>query len=107
MLPERAIHHLLKFSPTLIPTWNESSQGLVVLISIPVGLPPVRIILANNVKDVTLLEGQTQLPARHKGVIRGIVVKVSTYVNLRRGFTTTGLLWHARQQEISRKYVHC
>lgn len=71
------------FSPA---TWNESSQGLVVLVSVPVGLPPVGVILADDVEDVTFLEGQSQLTTRHEGVIGGVVVKVSPYVHLRTGF---------------------
>ncbi|TNN76101.1 hypothetical protein EYF80_013632 [Liparis tanakae] len=38
-------------------------------------LPPVGVILADDMEDVSSLEGQAQLPARHKGVIGGVVVK--------------------------------
>ena len=67
----------------MIPTWNESSQWLVVLISIPVGLPPVGVVLADDMEDVSLLEGQAQLPARHEGIIGGVVIEVSSNVHLR------------------------
>lgn len=76
----------LTLCPGLLSTWDESSQGLVVLVSIPVGLPPVWVVLADDVQDVPLLEGQPQLPTRHEGVVRGVVVKVRSYVHLRRGF---------------------
>lgn len=74
------------FSSGLTSTWNESSQGLVFLISIPVGLPPVGVILADDVEYVSLLEGQAQLSTRHERVIRGVIVKVSSYVHLRTEF---------------------
>lgn len=99
-------NYMLIFSPGLVPTWNESSQGLVVLISVPVGLPPVGVILADDVEDVSLLEGQAQLPTWHEGVIRGVVVKVSPYVHLRTGFTTSRLALHACRQAISCRHAH-
>lgn len=68
------------------PTWNESSQGLVVLGSVSVGLPPVGVVLADDMQDVTLLKGQSKLPARQEGVIRWVIVKVSPDVDLRTGF---------------------
>lgn len=77
-------YYLLVVRPGVIPTWNESSQGLVVLVPIPVGLPPVGVILADDVEDVSLLEGQAKLSTRHKGVVRGVIVEVSSYVRLRR-----------------------
>lgn len=70
----------------LTSTWNESSQGLVFLISIPVGLPPVGVILADDMEYISLLEGQAKLSTRHEGVIRRVVVKVRSYVHLRAGF---------------------
>lgn len=76
----------MTFSSGLTSTWNESSQGLVFLISIPVGLPPVGVILADDMEYISLLEGQAKLSTRHEGVIRRVVVKVRSYVHLRAGF---------------------
>lgn len=71
------------FLSVLVPTWNESSQRLVLFVSIPVRLPPVRVVLADNVKDVSLLKRQPQLSTWQERVIGGIVVKVGSYVHLR------------------------
>lgn len=59
---------------------------MVVLVSVPVGLPPVGVVLADDVQDVSLLERQSELPARQEGVIRRVIVKVSPDVDLRTGF---------------------
>lgn len=67
-----------------MPTWNESSQRLVLFVSIPVSLPPVRVVLADNVKDVALLKRQPQLSTWQEWVIGGIVVEVGSYVHLRK-----------------------
>lgn len=56
---------------------------MVVLVSVPVGLPPAGVVLADDVEDVSLLEGQAQLPTRNEGVIRWVIVKVSSYMHLR------------------------
>ena len=63
-------------------TWDESSQGLVVLVPVPVGLPPAGVILADDVEDVTFLERQTQLPTRQVWVIGGGVVEEGPHVHL-------------------------
>lgn len=76
----------MTFSSGLTSTWNESSQGLVFLISIPVGLPPVGVILADDMEYISLLEGQAQLSTRHEGVIRRVVVKVRSHMHLTTGF---------------------
>lgn len=68
------------------PTWNESSQGLVVLVSIPVGLPPVGVVLTDDMQDVSLLKRQSKLPAWQEGIIRWFIVKVSPNVDLRTEF---------------------
>lgn len=65
------------------PTWNESSQRLVLFVSVPISLPPVGIILADNVQDVSLLKTQPQLSTWQKRVVGGIVVEVSSHVHLR------------------------
>lgn len=79
----RLIRYQLAF--LLFPTWNESSQRLVLFISIPVSLPPVGVVLADNMKDVSLLKRQSQLSTRQERVIGGVVVEVSSYVHLRTG----------------------
>ena len=51
---------------------NEPSQGLCPL-SVPVGLPPVRVVLADDVEDVSPLEGDAKLVARDvEIVVRGV-----------------------------------
>ena len=80
-------------------TWYQSSQRLVVLVPVPVGLPPVGIGLADDVKDVSLLEGQAQLPARHVGVVGRVVVKMGLDVHLEQkqvSDNSTGTLSDAR-----------
>ena len=92
--------------PGVIPTWNESRQGLVVLVSIPVGLPPVGVILANDVEDVSLLEGQAKLSTWHKGIIRGVVVKVSSYVRLRRIYNNRVAVTQAKSTQLLTPHTH-
>lgn len=77
---------MTEFNLGVSPTWNKSSQGLVVFISVPVGLPPVGVILADDMQDVSLLKRQSKLPTRQEGVIRRVVVKVSPDVDLRTEF---------------------
>lgn len=78
------IGHQLAFMVCLLfPTWNESSQRLVLFVSIPVSLPPVGVVLADNMKDVSLLKRQSELSTRQERVIGGVVVEVSSHVHLR------------------------
>jgi len=60
---------------------NEACKGLI-LLALPVSLPPVSILLADDVKNVALLEANAQLPARDIWVVLGVVVKVSFHVQL-------------------------
>lgn len=94
--PCQAINYIYTFYK--MPTWNKSRQRLVVLISVPVGLPPVGVVLADDMEDVSLLEGQAQLPTRQEGVIGGVVVKVSSYVHLWTGFETSRLALRVLKQ---------
>lgn len=68
---------------SLFPTWNESSQRLVLFVSVPISLPPVGIVLADDVQDVSLLKTQPQLSTWQERVIGGIIVEVSSHVHLR------------------------
>lgn len=68
---------------SLFFTWNESSQKLVLFVTVPISLPPVGIILADNVQDVSLLKTQPQLSTWQERVVGGIIVEVSTHVHLR------------------------
>lgn len=60
---------------------NEACKGLV-LLAFPVSLPPVSVVLTDDVEDVALLEADAQLPARDVGVVLGVIVKVSFHVQL-------------------------
>lgn len=64
-------------------TWNQSCKWLIVLVSVSVRLPPVWIRLTDDVEDISFLEGQAQLSTGYIGVIWGVVVEVSFYVDLK------------------------
>ncbi len=104
--PCGATNQLLIFSACLGHTWNESSQRLIVLISVPVGLPPVGVVLADDMQDVSLLEGEAELPTRHEGVVRGVVVKVSPYMHLRAGEPRQGRCTHTDRPTHTRTHPH-
>jgi hypothetical protein len=51
---------------------DEAGQG--VLLALPVGLPPVRVLLVDHVENVALVEGDAQLATRHVLVVFRLVV---------------------------------
>lgn len=63
-------------------TRNEASEGLLVLMTFPVRLPPVGVVLASDVEDVSLLEGQAELSARHIWVLGWVIAEVCFYMHL-------------------------
>lgn len=63
---------------------HEPSEGLVLLLTLPVCLPPVGVLLVNNVEDVPFHERQAKFPARDVGILLGVVVVLSPHVNLAR-----------------------
>lgn len=63
-------------------TWHQSSQWLVILISVSVSLPPVRVRLTDYVQDVSFLEGQAELSTWYVRVVGGVIVKVGLHMDL-------------------------
>lgn len=63
-------------------TWYKSSKWLVILISIPVSLPPVWVRLADDVENISFLEGQAKLSARHVRVIWWVIVEMWLHMDL-------------------------
>ena len=59
--------------------WYQTSQCLI-LFTLPIRLPPIRILLRDHVQHVTLLKTDTQFPARYIRIFLGIVIEVGPYV---------------------------
>ena len=62
-----------------VGAWYQTGQS--VLLPLPVGLPPVRILLVDHVQDVALVEGDAQLSARHVVVVLRLVVDLGLEVD--------------------------
>jgi len=60
---------------------NESGERLV-LLAFAEGLPPISIVLRDDVEDVALHEADAQLFTRYVQIVLGIVIKVRLQVNL-------------------------
>ena len=63
------------------PAGNEAGESLVVL-AVAVRLPPVDVLLADDVQDVALLERDAELATRNVQVVFGVVVEQRLHVNL-------------------------
>ena len=70
---------------------NEAGQGLGPL-PVPVGLPPVRVVLADHVQDVSALEGDAELVTGDVEIVVRSVGEVSPVVELKYVLCETFLL---------------
>ena len=62
-----------------VGAWYQTGQS--VFLPLPVGLPPVRILLVDHVQDVALVERDAQLSARHVVVVLRLVVDLGFEVD--------------------------
>merc|ERR1719210_2697503 len=77
LVSDRLLHaHALAVE---VGAWYQTGQS--VLLPLPVGLPPVRILLVDHVQDVALVEGDAQLSARHIVVVLRLVVDLGLEVD--------------------------
>lgn len=82
-------------------TRYEASEGFLILIS--VRLPPVWVVLTDDVEDVSLTKGQSQFSARHVWVVGWVVGKVCLHMHLERGWRTIS---RQSQRNTSKKDFH-
>lgn len=60
-------------------TGYQTSQRLI-LFALSIRLPPIRILLRDDVQHITLLKTDTQFPARYIRIFLRVVIEVGPYV---------------------------
>lgn len=84
-LPLRLTQPLLRRQSHTLPLvleslrWHQTGQSLI-FFALPVSLPPIRILLANDMQNVAFLETDAELPARYVHVVLRVVIEVSSDV---------------------------